>query len=108
MINLIPIIQDQSGSFRARGRRDPKTPSKTVHARQGNPAPEKQLAGHVDDTSYWHDDSLHSSSHENSAWALRLLLRTLIGSGVMVNRRKLHRQAIRVREVNTVRPARPV
>ncbi len=26
----------------------------------------------------------------------------------MVNRRKLHRQAIRVREVNTVRPARPV
>ena len=75
---------------------------------QGNPAPEKQLAGHVDDASYWHDDSLHSSSHENSAWALRLLLRTLSGSGVMVNRRKLHRQAIRVREVNAVRPARPV
>ena len=71
MINLIPITQDHSRSFRALGQRDPKTPIPRPHTQ---PSPRETNSGHVDDGSYCHDDSLHLPSRENSAWAVGLLL----------------------------------
>src|SRR5947199_6859724 len=67
---------------------------------QRSPAPEKQKAGHLDDGPYCHYDSFICLLAKTRCGLSVFSSRTVSGSGVMVNRRKLHRQAIQVREVN--------